>query len=313
MVEVHIQGPPWLRLELERQLCEAFHLTEAIVCSTGASLQADRNVVAQRAAQYLERRLGDGCVVAVSHGRTTGAVPRFFRPSARLAVTFVSAMGGSPRVDVPTNPNEICRALAEGCGGQAISLYAPAYVESAAVRDQLLAQEAITHTLDRAAEAGYALVGIGATDDDCTMVRSGCLTTGEMARLRGQGAVGDILGNYVDVEGRPVPSPHQDRLVALSMDHLRRIETVVAVVSEPEKPLAILGLLRAGVIRVLVVDESNARAILALARDPNKTAPPPLRGRADDAALTQGGTGSRGRGLLVEALGAREQPAGEKV
>jgi deoxyribonucleoside regulator len=107
------------------------------------------------------------------------------------------------------------------------------------------------------------------------MVRSGCLTTDEIARLRSQGAVGDVLGNYVDIEGRMVASPHQSRLVALTVDHLRRIGTVVAVVSEPEKPRAILGILRAGVISVLVVDEDNARAVLDLA-----AGEPAARGRA---------------------------------
>jgi DNA-binding transcriptional regulator LsrR (DeoR family) len=146
-----------------------------------------------------------------------------------------------------------------------VSLYAPAYVESVEIRDQLLAQEAIAQSLDRAAQASVALVGIGGTDDGCTMVRSGCLTTDEIAWLRSQGAVGDVLGNYVDIDGRSVASPHQDRLLALTVDHLRRVETVVAVVSEPEKPRAILGMLRAGVIGVLVVDEGNARAVLDLA------------------------------------------------
>jgi DNA-binding transcriptional regulator LsrR (DeoR family) len=265
VVAIHIQAPPGLRLELESQLRQTFGLSEAIVCSARSDQQAEREAVAQRAAGYLERRLHDGCVVAVSHGRTVGAVPRFFRPGSRLDVTFVSAMGGSPGVEAPTNPNEICRALAAGCGGEAVSLYAPAYVESAEIRDQLLAQEAIASSLDRAAQATVALVGIGGTDDGCTMVRSGCLTTSEIAWLRSQGAVGDVLGNYVDIGGRPVPSPHQHRLLALTVDHLRRVGTVVAVVSEPEKPRAILGILRAGVIGVLVVDEGNARAVLDLA------------------------------------------------
>jgi DNA-binding transcriptional regulator LsrR (DeoR family) len=264
VVAIHIQAPPGLRLELESQLRETFGLSDAIVCSARTDPQAEREAVAQRAARYLERRLHDGCVVAVSHGRTAGAVPRFFRPASRLDVTFVSAMGGSPGIDAPTNPNEICRALAAGCGGQAVSLYAPAYVESVEIRDQLLAQEAIAGSLDRAAQATVALVGIGGTDDGCTMVRSGCLTTSEIAWLRSQGAVGDVLGNYVDTEGRPIASPHQDRLLALTVDHLRRIGTVVAVVSEPEKPRAILGVLRVGVISVLVVDEGNARAVLDL-------------------------------------------------
>ena len=284
VVAIHIQAPPWLRLELESQLRETFGLSDAIVCSAGSDPLAEREAVAQRAARYLERRLHDGCVVAVSHGRAVGEVPRFFRPGSRLDVTFVSAMGGSPGVAAPTNPNEICRALAAGCGGQAVSLYAPAYVESVEIRDQLLAQEAIAQSLDRAAQASVALVGIGGTDDGCTMVRSGCLTTDEIARLRSQGAVGDVLGNYVDIDGRPVASPHQDRLLALTVEHLRRVGTVVAVVSEPEKPRAILGILRAGVIGVLVVDEGNARAVLDLAAHE-----PAMAGRAGGDPLPSQG------------------------
>lgn len=266
VVEIRVQAPTWLHLELEDALCATFGLTDAIVSQSRADPQSQREAVARSAAQYLERRLHGGAVVAVSHGRDTGEVPRFFRPGRRLDCTFVSAMGGSPRVDAPTNPNEICRALAERCGGRAESLYAPAYVESAEMRDRLLDQEAISHTLRLAARASVALVGIGGTDEGCTMVRSGCLSPEEIGRLAREGAVGDVLGNYVNIEGRLISAPHRDRLVALSVDDLRRIETVVAVVSEAEKPRAILGTLRAGVIDVLIVDETNARAVLELAR-----------------------------------------------
>ena len=268
VVDIRIAAPPWLNLDLETELCHRFGLADAIVSPSRADAQSQREAVARGAAHYLERCLRDGTVVAVSHGRDTGEVPRFFQPSRRLDCTFVSAMGGSPRVDTPTNPNEICRALAERSGGRAESLYAPAYVESAEIRDRLLEQEAVAHTLGLAAAADVALVGIGGTDDGCTMVRSGCLSPQEIDRLRGQGAVGDVLGNYVDIQGRPIASPHQDRLVALSIDDLRRIGTVVAVVSEAEKPPAILGVLRAGVVDVLVVDEENAQAVVELAGDP---------------------------------------------
>jgi DNA-binding transcriptional regulator LsrR (DeoR family) len=171
-------------------------------------------------------------------------------------------MGGSPRVDPPTNPNEICQALAAASGGRSRSLYAPAYVDNADDRERFLQQEAISATLNAAAQASTAIVGIGSVDDGCTMVRSGCFSPAEIGRLRDQGAVGDVLGNYVDIDGRVIPSPHRDRLIALSMEQLRRIATVVAVVSEVEKPFAIRGMLRAGVVDVLVVDEGNAYAVL---------------------------------------------------
>jgi len=263
-----------LNLDLETRLRAEFRLADAIVAPRRTDPQSQREAVARSAAQFLERCLHDGAVIAVGHGRDTGEVPRFFRPRRRLECEFVSAMGGSPRVDTPTNPNEICQALAASSGGRSRSLYAPAYVENPEVRDRLLEQEAVAHTLSAAAEASMALVGIGSVDDGCTMVRSGCLSLAEIARLREQGAVGDILGNYVDVDGRVIPSPHRDRLIALSIEELRRVETVVAVVSEAEKPLAILGVLRAGVADVLVVDEGNAHAVLDLAQQGGRGADP---------------------------------------
>lgn len=265
VVDIRIETPPWLHLDLEALLRRTFDLTDAIVSSARQDPQSQREEVGRSAARYLERRLEPGSVVAVSHGRDTGVVPRFFRPSRRLDCTFVSAMGGSPRVDSPTNPNEICQALADRSGGRAMSLYAPAYVESAEMRDRLLEQDAVGDTLRAAAGASVALVGIGGTDDDCTMVRSGCFSPDEIARLRQLGAVGDVLGNYVDLHGQPIESPETARLLGLSIKDLRRIRTVVAVVSESEKPKAILGVLRTGVIDVLIVDEGNARAVIELA------------------------------------------------
>ena len=264
VVDIHIEGPLGLDLDLEARLVRAFGLTDAIVSARRPDPESQRDGVARSAAGYLERRLSDGAVVAVSHGRDTGAIPRFFRPSAAIACTFASAMGGSALVDTPTNPNEICRALAEKSGGRGASLYAPAYVESPHVRDGLLRQEAVAQALALARAADLALVGIGGTDDACTMVRNGCLSLDEITRLREQGAVGDVLGNYVDERGTLIAAPHSRRLVALSVDDLRRIPTVMAVVSGPEKPLAILGVLRAGIVDVLIVDEDNARAVLDL-------------------------------------------------
>jgi DNA-binding transcriptional regulator LsrR (DeoR family) len=268
VVDIRIATPPWLHLDLEHELRERFGLAEVIVAPGRADADAQRAEVARAAAAYLERRLDDGAVVAVSHGRDTGEVPRFFAPRRRIDATFVSAMGGSPLAHSPTNPNEIVRGLADRSGGQAVGLYAPAYVESARMRAQLLREPAVAETLTLAAGASVALVGIGGTDDDCTMVRTGCVSIDEIRRLREAGAVGDLLGNYVDVDGGRVESPETARLVSLTPDQLQAIGTVVVVVSEAEKPFAILGALRTGAVDVLVIDESNARFLHEQARQP---------------------------------------------
>ncbi|MCU0505736.1 MAG: MarR family transcriptional regulator [Chloroflexi bacterium] len=271
MVDIRIAVPPGLHLDLETSLRGRFSLVDAIVTDGAADPIVSRENAARAAAMCLQDRLVAGMTVAVGHGRDTSEVARFVRPDRPVACTFVSAMGGSPRADAPTNPDDIGRALALATGGRAVALFAPAYVESAELRDRLRAQEAVAAALAVAAVAEIAVVGIGGVDDGCTMVRAGCIPPAEIARLRSVGAVGDVLGNYVDREGRTVPSPYRDRLIGLSLDDLRRIPLVIAVASEPEKPAAIAGVLRAGVVDIVVVDEDNARAALgsAHAGDPS--------------------------------------------
>ena len=265
IVDIRIAQPPGLNLELEDRLRSTFGLVDAIVAPSHPDPDAQREAVVRAAADYLEMRLPSGAIVAVGMGRNTGGIARFYRPTRRLDRTFVSAMGGSPAVAAPTNPNEICRALAEASGGRAESLYAPAYVENPEMRDQLLHEAAVAHSLQIAADADIALVGIGGTDDGCTMVRSGCCPLEEMVRLRAQGAVGDILGNCFDIAGRMIASDFSSRLIGLTLADLRRIDSVIGIVSESDKTPSVLGALRTGVLDVLIVDESNAAGVLQAA------------------------------------------------
>jgi DNA-binding transcriptional regulator LsrR (DeoR family) len=262
VVEIRIVGAFAAAAALEARLHDTFRLTDAIVTQADPDPYNQRRIVARAAAEYLERHVPRGGVVAVGMGRNTGELPAFYRPTRGLDCTFVSAMGGSHSVDAPTNPNEICRALAERADSRYESLFAPAFVESREMRDSLLRQEAVAHSLRIAANAAVAVVGVGATDDDCTMVRSGCCPLEEMVRLRADGAVGDVLGNYFDVTGRVIASELNDRIVGLSLAQLRRIGTVVGVASESNKCGALLGALQTGVLDVLIVDETNAALLL---------------------------------------------------
>ena len=258
VVDIRIAAPSWLRLDLERRLRERFGLAEAIVAPARDDPDAQREEVARVAARYLERHLVDGAVVAVSHGRDTGEVPRFFRPAHRVDATFVSAMGGSPHTDAPTNPNDIARRWLTDAAARAVALYAPAYVESDATRDGLLRQEAVAETLSHGGSTADRSRSSGSAAP--TTVHDGPHAAASRTRRcagSDAGAVGDVLGNYVDVDGGRLDRAETARLIGLSVDDLHRVETVVAVVSEREKPLAIRGVLRTGVVDVLIVDEPN--------------------------------------------------------
>jgi DNA-binding transcriptional regulator LsrR (DeoR family) len=267
IVEITIHPHPGLNLSLEAEFKERFGLQEVLLASDQHDEVVQRSQVAQMVAHYLMRSLQDNMVVAVGMGRNIGAIPSYLANVAPRACRFISALGGSPEIDSVTNPDDVARRLAESFGGTSESLYAPAYVESPTIRDLFMSHETIQHTLQKARQADIALVGIGDAYDRSAVVQIGCFTSGEMRVLRQAGAVGDILGLFFNIHGRPVAGGMEHRVVGLSAEDLHRIPNVLAVASEKEKVQAILGALRTGLVQVMATSTHNAREILQLDKE----------------------------------------------
>ena len=88
----------------------------------------------------------------------------------------------------------------------------------------------------------------------------------EVGRARGlvrQGAVGDLLVHPFTATGRFLAPDLAARALAIGIDELRRIPTVVAVASGTAKIAAIRGALATGVLGVLVTSAGTARGLLA--------------------------------------------------
>jgi DNA-binding transcriptional regulator LsrR (DeoR family) len=264
IVEINIRNLTAASLDLEKQLKNRFQLKDVIVAASHSTEVERRHSVARSAANYLERHLSDGMVVTVGMGRNTGEIPDFYHPSRSINCTFISAMGSSPHVGESINPNNICQKLAANCKGRAVSLHAPAYVESKQVRDILFAQEAVGPILNQAKKADIAVVGIGTPSDDATMVRMDCISLTEAKQLADSGVVGDVLGSYFDEDGRVIAPDMHGHLVGLTLEDLRNIRTVMAVVSEKGKSKAILGALRTGIIHILITESDNAMEVMRM-------------------------------------------------
>ena len=86
------------------------------------------------------------------------------------------------------------------------------------------------------------------------------VSEGEWDELRSLGAIGDIMGSFIDIDGRPVDSPVNGHALGLGVEDLRG-RRVVAVVGGNGKAKAVLGALRTGIITDLVVSETAARWI----------------------------------------------------
>ncbi len=179
----------------------------------------------------------------------------------------MSGIGGSAKVGDGLNSNDIATRLADALGGTFEGIYAPAYAEDKETRNRFIRHADINRALDRARRADVAIVGIGDVVPTSLVVRLGCISVEEMGRLREDGAVGDILGSFVNSGGVPIAEWIEDRIIGLTRDDIHHIPTVIAAASEASKAPAILGALHSGMVDILVLPVMAAREVLSLAEN----------------------------------------------
>jgi DNA-binding transcriptional regulator LsrR (DeoR family) len=154
--------------------------------------------------------------------------------------------------------------LADLLGGTAVFLAAPGIVGSAAALEAITADHYVRDAMALFDQVTTALVGIGALEPSKLLADSGnSFSMEELEELRAQGAVGDVLLRFFDVQGTPVSTPLNQRVISMRLDQLRQIDRSIAVAGGERKYRAILGAIRGGWVNVLVTDHLTARRLLS--------------------------------------------------
>jgi lsr operon transcriptional repressor len=249
--------------ELEDRLADRTGLREVVVVPGGGSSSATRSMLARGAASYLERVMRDGMVVAVGLSRTIAEMPSWLASPRPTRSTFVSIAGALRTGGHGSgNPYQATDALAAAFGGTAEHLHAPVIVQSRAVAEQLRTDPAIAQTLQRAAAADIAFVGVGGREDRIDFSQGVYITREEMARLVADGMVGDIGGRFFDQSGLQIDHDVNRRVIALDLDEFAKIPVRVIAAAGASKVDALRAALAGGLVTVLVTDVATADALL---------------------------------------------------
>ena len=268
IVEIRVRPNNALASDLEKALIERFGIKRALISVDHKDQDKQRAMLAGLVASHLDRVLNDGTVIAVGMGRNVSAVSEHAMSATRRQCTFVSAIGGAYRGGQTMNADHIARRLAARFGGESESLYAPALINDPELRQKLIENDTVRHTLDKARRADIALVGIGdmSESEESNIVRMGWFSSEEIAQAKKSGTVGDVMGyDFIDIHGQPSALAMQGRVIGLSLSELKRVGNVIAIASEPTKVSGILGALNAGVIDTLATTASNAMSVLNFA------------------------------------------------
>jgi len=261
-VKVTIDGAMIECVELEQRLATRYGLQ---ICEVAPDLDEPGipfRALAMAAAGYLRRVIerGDAQVIGLGHGRTLAhtvqQLPRMDAP----ALKFVSLFGGLTR-NYSANPHDVMHRIAEKTGARAYVMPVPFFANTADDREVLLAQRGVAQVFDMAQHAGLKLTGIGTVDDNAQLVTAGMIELREIHVLQSEGAVGELLGHFFDVQGRMLQTSLTARTLTVTVTG--SADQIVAVAGGADKLQAIRAVLTSGHLSGLITDERTATALLA--------------------------------------------------
>lgn len=264
IVRIEITPRAGRRTTMELDLQRSFGVKEAIVVPTGdiedPGLVTDS--VAQAAATHLASLSPKPALMGVSWGRTMSAVARAL-PKDWCPGLHVVLINGSTALTATNSRNSaVAEEFAQSTGGRATLLPVPAIIGSKSTRQALEQDPVLGRVFALAEEAPVLCFGLGGLTSQSVLLGSGYLGDDDIARLRDLRAVGDIMGRFVDRDGRVADSQLDDRTIGLRLELLAAKERVIGVAAGEDKHRIAAACLRAGYVTDLVTDEVTARRIL---------------------------------------------------
>lgn len=262
IVRIEIVHPRARRLGLERRLVDAFGIADAIVVPAPEDPTGLLDRVALAAADYLSALRPIPRTLAVSWGRTLTAIAEALPDGWANGVTVVQANGGVSLNRRSGGAATLATTIAHRAGGQAVLLPSPAILERVETKRAIEADRSVAGILDQASHASAYLFTAGPAEADSAHVENGYLTAEDVAELARRGAVGDVLGRYIDAEGNIVDAQLDARTVGVGLDRLRAADRAIFVTAGPAKHDIARTVVSSGLCTVIITDENTARALL---------------------------------------------------
>jgi deoxyribonucleoside regulator len=263
LVRIEIVPRSPRRPDLEIELQHRFHLREAIV--TPVTIENDGIIletIAQAAAQYVAALYPRPKAFGMSWGRTMGALVRWMPQNWNQGLRVVVLNGGPSRTSSPTQPSHVASRLAETGNGDATILPVPAILGLTSTKEALEKDPVVAEVLILAEQVPIACYSLGALSKDSVLVEAGNLTSKDVELLKKKGAVGDILGRFIDVEGKIADESIDSRTIGLDPKDLRKKAYSICVAGGKGKHQVVRAGLTAGYMNVLITDDKTAAFLL---------------------------------------------------
>lgn len=266
VVRISVEGAPSEPTPLARALSAALGVEAWVTPGHETAPALAARLCGVAAAPRLAGELPNDGAIGLTGGYTVESLVAALPGGSHPQAVVVPLVGGWDSSNPHLNSNEIARHMAERIGAGVRLLHAPGLLDSEATTAALLSDSAVTATTRFWGELRLALVGMSgaprfAPGYGTVMDR---LDAEGRARLSDKGAVGDVAGHLVRIDGSFVQDEWERRTISIPIEALRKVPRVVGIAAGSNKVETIVAGARTGLLHVLITDEPTATAALLL-------------------------------------------------
>lgn len=260
--EINIQINSELKdiVELQRKIENDYGVTRVIIGPRSDPTSDAIKSIAVTAAEFITDYVQSGMTIGVGWGRTLYSTLPHIKGRSLDDVRVVSLLGGIAEAK-RFNPSEFAWQFAELFDGYGYLVPAPALVDSEETKHALLERCGINQIFEQANSLDVAFVSAGGIMSLNTSYRVGHVSEAERRSLIEAGVVGDILYNFINIDGELVEHPVNDRSISLDIPRLKKAKDIVLISGGNEKIEALIGALRLLKPSYFITDEVTAATI----------------------------------------------------
>ncbi|UHS63187.1 sugar-binding transcriptional regulator [Agrobacterium vaccinii] len=263
VVRISFNSPLTENVELEAELRQRFGLKDVVIVPTPADKGQISAVIGRAAAMFLDRLIqaSEPASLGVGWGATLRETVHHMVPTNAPDVKVRSMMGGLTRGS-EINTFEIVRSFAKVMNAECHYLAAPIYADSPDSRDAILVQPFFDSLLAEATAVDVSILSVGDVSPESLQVRYGLPTGTDVSELIAAGAVGDLLGRYLNHAGHEVDHPLNRQVISPSISQYQKIPTRIIASGGDHKKEILKSCLIARLATTLITDAENALYLL---------------------------------------------------
>ncbi len=255
-------------LQLEEQLCRKFGLQDIkLVDCPNADEDSLTKKIASEAANYFEQLIHSNMKIGLTWGRTLNSMIEYLPSDKSVKDLLVYTLVGGSSQSVDFQPNILAQHIIDKYGGRANILTAPFMCQTEDLCTAIKQEPAISSILEASHDLDATLVGIGEEPvRDASHLSDYPFDTPMINELVDAQAVGDICGNFFDIQGNLCETTLKNRIVSINIRELPNHKRVIGIGGGQKKIHSILGALNGHYLHVLITDVQTAEKVLELAQ-----------------------------------------------